>query len=251
MKSQRQKDVLDYILLQGSIRVEELSEKFGVSAMTVRRDLKFLEQGGLIHRVAGKAVAVYGPSKEPSYKLRMYSNPSAKERIAKLAAGLVNDGELIFLDIGSTCLQVAKRLCGRDITVVTNWLPNLVELSKAPLPKVINTAGQLNKEELSFVGELAHETLSMFAFTKAFIGVGGVDSQGISDFRIESVLAKRKVMQLAREVIVIADDTKFGASAPIHIGDYERIQKIVLADVTKVDPNLLQQIERLGIQLVN
>jgi DeoR/GlpR family transcriptional regulator of sugar metabolism len=251
VKSQRQKDVLDYILLRGSIRVEELSEEFGVSAMTVRRDLQFLEQGGLIQRMAGKAVAVYGPSKEPSYKLRMYSNPSAKERIARLAAGLVNDGELIFLDIGSTCLQVAKRLCGRDITVVTNWLPNLVELSKAPLPKVINTAGQLNKEELSFVGELAHETLSMFAFTKAFIGVGGVDSQGISDFRLESVLAKRKVMQLAREVIVVADDTKFGASAPIHVGDYERIQKIVLADVTKVDPNLLQQFERLGIQLVN
>lgn len=251
MKSQRQKDVLDLILLRGSVRVEELAGQFGVSPMTVRRDLNFLEKGGLIHRVAGKAVAEYGPSKEPSYKLRMYSNPSAKERIAKLAAGLVNDGELIFLDIGSTCLQVAKRLCGRDITVVTNWLPNLVELSKAPSPKVINTAGQLNKEELSFVGELAHETLSMFAFTKAFIGVGGIDARGISDFRIESVLAKRKVMQLAREVIVVADDTKFGVSAPIHIGSFERVQKIVTADIAKADPDLVQQIERLGIQFVS
>lgn len=250
MRSQRQKDVLDYILLQGSVRVEELAEKFAVSAMTMRRDLNSLEQGGLIGRTAGKAVATFGVSKEPSYKLRVFSNPAAKERIAKLAAGLVEDGELIFLDIGSTCLQVAKRLCGRDITVVTNWLPNLVELSKAPLPKVINTAGQLNKEELSFVGELAHETLSMFAFTKAFIGVGGVDAQGLSDFRIESVLAKRKVMQLAREIIVVVDDTKFGASAPIYIGGFDRVHKMVVGDVAKVDPSLRQQIESHGIEFV-
>lgn len=250
MKAERQKALLEYILLRKVARIEDLAEQFRVSPMTIRRDLAVLETGGLVRRVSGGVEAVDGAQREPPYKLRMFSNPQEKERIARLAEKLVDDGDLIFLDVGTTCLHLAKLLSHRNVTVVTNWLPAMVELARSHECTIVNTGGQVNKEELSSVGVLTYETVGAFSFRRAFIGVGGVTAEGMSDFRLESVEIKRRVMQLAREVIVLADHSKFGKVAPVKVGAWSGVHKLVLADAARVDSRLLKRISDQGVELI-
>ncbi len=253
MKERRQKEILDYILIKGFTEVKKISTKFRVSEMTVRRDLVNLEKSGLIKRVFGGGVKNTGHQNEPSYKLRLYYNSKEKERIALLADKFIRDTDLIFLDIGSTCLYLAKKIFNRDITVVTNWLPNMIELSKGNKCKIINTGGEIDKKELDSIGIIAYEGISNYNFTKAFIGVGGIDSEGISDFRIEITELKKKVIKCANEVIILADHSKFRKTAPIHITSFKNssIRKIVTADFTQIDPQLVKQINDLGVEIIS
>ncbi|MDD5014687.1 MAG: DeoR/GlpR family DNA-binding transcription regulator [Atribacterota bacterium] len=253
MKDRRQKEILDYILAEEFTEVKKIAVKFQVSEMTVRRDLANLGKSGLIKCVFGGGVERTGDQSEPSYKLRMYDNSKEKERIALLADKLIRDTDLIFLDIGSTCLYLAKKIFNRDITVVTNWLPNMIELSKGNKCKIINTGGEIDKKELDSIGILAYEGISNYNFTKAFIGVGGIDSEGISDFRIEITELKKKVIKCAKEVIILADHSKFIKTAPIHIASFKNssIGKIITSDFTQINPQLVKQINDLGIEIIS
>ncbi len=253
MKEKRQKEILDYILAEKFTEVKKIAVKFQVSEMTIRRDLANLEKSGLIKCVFGGGVKRTGDQSEPSYKLRMYDNSKEKEGIALLADKLIRDTDLIFLDIGSTCLYLAKKIFNRDITVVTNWLPNMIELSKGNKCKIINTGGEIDKKELDSIGILAYEGISNYNFTKAFIGVGGIDSEGISDFRIEITELKKKVIKCAKEVIILADHSKFRKTAPIHITSFKNssIRKIITSDFTQINPQLVKQINDLGIEIIS
>jgi len=232
--------MLNYILSKRMVSVDELSETFRVSPMTIRRDLNQFEKEGLVKRVSGGAVITDDRHKEPSYKVRAFSNPKQKEKIASLVEEIIEDDELIFLDIGSTCLQCAKRIVKKNITVVTNWIPNILELTKYSECEIINTGGIICKEELSSVGVSAFNAVGNFTFSKAILGIGGITEDGISDYRIGSVEIKRRVIERAKEVIVLADHSKFGKKAPIHIASLEKVDKIIAADIDKIPEWLLQ-----------
>lgn len=253
MKERRQKEILDYILAEGFTEVKKIADKFQVSEMTIRRDLINLEKSELVKRVFGGGVKKTDHQNEPSYKLRIYYNSKEKERIALLADKLIRDTDLIFLDIGSTCLYLAKKIINRNITVVTNWLPNMTELSKGEKCKIINTGGVIDKKELDSVGIIAYEGISNYNFTKAFIGVGGIDSEGISDFRIEITELKKKVIKCANEVIILADHSKFGKTAPIHVASFKNssIRKIITSDFTQINPQIVKKINDLGIEIIS
>jgi DeoR/GlpR family transcriptional regulator of sugar metabolism len=253
MKERRQKEILDYILAEEFTEVRKIAVKFQVSEMTVRRDLANLEKSGLIKCVFGGGVEKTGDQSEPSYKLRMYDNSKEKERIALLADKLIRDTDLIFLDIGSTCLYLAKKIINRNITVVTNWLPNMIELSKGNKCNIVNTGGEIDKKELDSIGIIAYKGISNFHFTKAFIGVGGINGEGISDFRIEITEIKKKVIQCANEVIILADHSKFGKIAPINVASFKssNIRKIITADIAQIDSQLIKKISDLGIEIIS
>jgi len=252
MKERRQKDILDYILAEEFTEVKKIAVKFQVSEMTVRRDLANLGKSGLIKCVFGGGVEKTGDQSEPSYKLRMYDNSKEKERIALLADKLLINTEFIFLDIGSTCLYLAKKIINHNITVVTTWLPNMIELSKGNKCKIVNTGGEIDKKELNSVGIIAYEGVSNFHFTKAFIGVGGINDEGISDFRIETIEIKKKIIKCANEVIILADHSKFGKTAPINIASFKssNIRKIITADIAQIDSQLIKKINDLGIEII-
>lgn len=253
MKERRQKEILDYILAEEFTEVKKIAVKFQVSEMTVRRDLANLEKSGLIKCVFGGGVEKTGDQSEPSYKLRMYDNSKEKEGIALLADKLIRDTDLIFLDIGSTCLYLAKKIINRNITVVTNWLPNMIELSKGNKCNIVNTGGEIDKKELNSIGIIAYEGISNFHFTKAFIGVGGINGEGISDFRIEITEIKKKVIKCANEVIILADHSKFGKTAPINVASFKssNIRKIITADIAQIDSQLIKKISDLGIEIIS
>jgi len=194
-----------------------------------------------------------GNQSEPSYKLRMYDNSKEKERIALLADKLIGEKDLIFLDIGSTCLYLAKKIINRDITVVTTWLPNMIELSKGNKCKIINTGGEIDKKELDSIGIITYEGISNFNFTKAFLGVGGVTEEGITDYRMGIVEIKKKVIQCTKEVIIVADHSKFGKTAPIKISTFQNsnINKIITADITKINVKILDGIKKHKIKILS
>lgn len=253
MKERRQKEILDYILTEEFTEVKKIAVKFQVSEMTVRRDLANLEKSGLIKCIFGGGVEKTGDQNEPSYKLRMYDNSKEKEGIALLADKLIRDTDLIFLDAGSTCFYLAKKIFNRDIIVVTNWLPNMIELSKGNKCKIINTGGEIDKKELDSIGSIAYVGISNFNFSKVFLGVGGITEEGITDYRMDIIEIKKKVIQCAKEVIIVADHSKFGKIAPIKISSFQNsnVNKIITSDITKIDVKILDEIKKYKIKILS
>jgi len=253
MKEKRQKEILDYILAEHFTEVKKIADKFKVSEMTVRRDLAKLEKSGLIRLVFGGRVEKTSDQKEPIYKLRMYENIKEKEKIALIADKLIKDMELIFLDVGSTCLYLAKIIFNRDITIVTSWIPNMIELSKGDKCKIINTGGEIDKRELNSINSICYEVISNFNFDKVLIGVGGITEEGITDYRMSTIDIKNKVMQNAKEVIILADHSKFGKIAPIKISSFQKlnVSTVITSDITKIDVNILNEIKKYGIKILS
>ena len=249
VKKRRQEQIFEYVSLENAVSVARLSEIFRVSQMTIRRDLDELEKQGLIVRVPGGAMSGRGGRAEPTYKVRVYLNAHEKKRIAEAAEVLVEDDDLIFLDLGSTCLELASCLGRRHVTVVTNWLPNMIELARGGQCDIFNTGGRICNDELCSIGVTAFNAVSQFRFDKVFIGVGGIDSQGISDFRLESVAIKKQVIECAKETIVLADHSKFGRKAPIWIAPLSVAHKVIVCDCNHVKDQI-QTLESMGIQVI-
>jgi len=255
MKEKRHKEILDIIeqreLFQ--YQIKELSEKFNVSGMTIRRDLHQLEKNGLIKRLFGGKIIRTSNQNEPNYKLRIYEQTKEKERIATIVNNIINDDDIVFLDIGSTCLYVARKIRNRDITIVTNWIPNMIELSKGDYVKIFNTGGEIDKKELNSIGIYAYERLNNFYFNKAIIGVGGIKINGIYDFRMEIVELKKKVLKNSEKVIIVADHTKFNKFAPVLITKFEEhlINKIITSDINKIDQEIIDNIRNFGIEFIS
>lgn len=211
------------------LTVATLSSLFRASEMTVRRDLAQLEAEGRLHRTRGGAEPIRTEEYEPSFNIRARENAREKLAIGKAAANLVKDGEVIIVDIGTTFLQFL-RITGqaRQFTVLTNWLPNVLELAKYPNVHTIVLGGALRKAELSLVGGMTKDALAGFNADKAFIGIGGLTiDKGITDYNMEEVEVKRAMIRTAREVFVLADHSKLERLAPICIAPLNAVHALV------------------------
>lgn len=251
MKKKRRKEILNFILLNQSASVEQLSKEFDVSEMTIRRDLADLSDEGLILRVSGGAIlATNTVEKEPSYKIRAFINAEEKDMIASTAAKLVRRDSLIFLDNGTTCLQLAKKLINMEVTIITNWIPNIEELKKSNAKcNVISIGGNINTELLA-VGVQAYKAIGSYRFSQAFIGVGGITENGISDYKPESVEIKQRVIECANEVIVLADKSKFGKQVLVNIAPLNTIHTLVVDNTKEIPENLLLQVKQNNINML-
>ncbi|GAB4112283.1 MAG: DeoR/GlpR family transcriptional regulator [Candidatus Caldatribacteriota bacterium] len=255
MKEKRQKEILDIIETNENeiINLKKLSAKFNVSEMTIRRDLNELENSGLIKKLFGGQIIRLSSQNEPNYKLRIFEQIKEKEHIANIVKDIISDNDTIFLDIGSTCFYIAQRIKHRNIFVATTWIPNIIELSKGYDIKIFNIGGNIDKKELQSYGTAAYERISNFYFNKAIIGVGGFNSNGIYDFRLEIVELKKKILKCSKEVILVADHTKFGRFAPILICKFEDhlIHKLVTSDINKINKDTIDLIKSHGIELID
>ena len=255
MKEKRQKKILDIIDKKELFKQElkELSTELYVSEMTIRRDIFQLEKNGLIKILFGGQIIRTTRYNEPNYKYRIYEQKKDKEIMAKIASSLIKDGELIFLDLGSSCYYLARELIGRNVNIVTNWIPNILQLAKGVNTKIINVGGTVDKKELYSGGIFAYQTLGNYKFDKAFIGVGSVSINGIYDFRLEIAQIKKRVLECSKENIVLADHTKFFKSAPILINRFDEflIKKIVTSNISKIDKKVIDNIKKYGIEFTS
>lgn len=231
---ERKRYILDRLEQSPKIRVTEISQKFSVSTETVRRDLGVLEDEGFIKRVYGGAVKVVSDQSEPPLLSRQQVMAAEKQEIAKSASELIRDGSTILLDVGTTVLQLAKEIKGRkDITILTNSFLAASALMEG-IEKgcfsgnVILLGGQLDPRQYTMTGKVAEMVLEQFTVDQAFISVGGISLEnGLSDFDFDECMISKKMIEAAKEVIVLADASKLGTDTFCKFGALEDVDIIV------------------------
>lgn len=242
-----------YILKQienlGSVTVTDLADDLGVSGMTIRRDLDELEKDGLVQRVHGGVVSARGRSYEPPYALRVTQAVEAKQAIGVLAATLVADGDSIALDIGSTTIELAKNLTERhNLTILTPSLRIANLFINQPDIRLILPGGIARPGEASLSGDLTRKAFQGLFVDRLFLSVGGINAQfGLTGYNWDEALVKQAMIKSAKEVIVVADATKFGKVAFAHITSFSAIHKLV-TDQMPPKPILLE-LNKAGVNI--
>ena len=247
---ERRQRIFEDIESSGIASVRDLAQRFEVSTITIMRDLQELEQEGLIRRVHGGAISVRGASYEPPFIARESQFSTEKQRIAAKAVDLINEGDSLILDVGTTTLEIARALKGkRNLTVLVTNLRAALELASQPAIQVIVIGGKLRASELSLVRHLAEQTLRTFQVDKAFIGVGGITIEhGLTEFNFEEAGTKRTMIERARQRIVVADHTKFGKVMLTTVASLTVVDKIITG--TEVDGEMVTRLRQMGVEVV-
>ena len=245
LPSERQKQIRHIATESGSLRIPQLARHFGVSEMTIRRDLEILEESGYIERTFGGAILSEQAAFESSYSIRLETNLAAKKAIAKYAAGLIFDGDTVALDSSTTAFALAKELVNRDITVITNSL-DIAQVLRAGKARVILTGGYLRQLTGSFVGPLALKTIQNLRIDHSFISAKGlVIADGLLDSDLDEAEFKRAMIRFAARVTVIIDASKFGKRALAKIAGFELIDLLITdSSLSKKLQNRLNKIEQ-------
>lgn len=231
---ERRATIMRLLDATGRVAVGELSKLTKVSDMTTRRDLEALEHEGLLRRTHGGAVSVTSLSYEPPYVLRKDTNADAKVRIGQRTASLLREGETVILDVGTTAVEVARALRGRqNLTVLTSNLWAAAILADEPGIVLMLTGGKTRNRERSLVGHLATRAFDELVFDVFVMGVAGVHQDfGITDYNVDEAEVKRAAIQASQRRIVIADSSKLGKAAFARICDLRQIDTIVTDDAS-------------------
>jgi DeoR/GlpR family transcriptional regulator of sugar metabolism len=247
IKEERHHRILDRVRQNGRAEVGELSERFGVSEITTRRDLKELEEQGLVRRVHGGVVYPVQLQNEVPVIQRMTERHSYKERIAQATAALVQDNDSVFIGSGSTTALVAKLLKGRKgLSVVTNALTVANELANEKDMNIVILGGMLRATELSMIGHITEQALSEVRVDKVIIGIRAIDLRaGLTNDYLPEVMTDRAILDIGSQVILVADHSKFGKVASAFLAPVERITTVVTDDRT--DAGILETLRRQGI----
>jgi DeoR/GlpR family transcriptional regulator of sugar metabolism len=214
LSEERRNKILEIINHDKIIKIDDITNRFNVSIATARRDLDILQEQLYIKRIYGGATLLTPSGTEPLFFTREMENRAEKIAIGKAAAEMVVEGDTIYLDIGTTTLEVAHNLVKiNNITVITSSLTIMNELANSNVT-VYSLGGKIRPHELSMSGTIALNSLELFFVQKAFIGAAGVTfNEGISDFNYEEAQVRLMAIKRAKQSILVADSTKFGNNA--------------------------------------
>jgi DeoR/GlpR family transcriptional regulator of sugar metabolism len=223
LPAQRRQEILRAVR-GGTAHVADLAESFGVSEMTVRRDLSALARDGKLERVHGGAL--HGG--EPRFSQIEVERFDVKDRLGAAAAALVEDGQTVMIDIGTSTLQMARHLHGRKVTVVTTNLAVLEELLPDPDIELVLPGGTVRRNYRSLVGVVAEDSLRQLKADVAVIGTSAVDLElGVWDTTMVEVPIKRLMIAAADRVVLLADAAKFSMSGVVRVCGPESIDHVV------------------------
>ncbi|VUD67293.1 Glucitol operon repressor [Thalassocella blandensis] len=255
--SERREQIARMLKEKGSVQVLGLTSMFDVSGVTIRKDLRFLENQGIAVRMYGGAILndaslneTSTADSESALDRKQTLHIEEKAHVGKLASSLVNDGDSILLDSGSTTLHLASCLGDKeDITVVTNSLNIVFELLPYKQIEVMLLGGSLRRKSESFFGTSAMSTLRDLHVDKLFLGVDGFHMErGITThFEAEAQL-NRLMCEVASQIIVVTDSSKFGNVCLHKIIEPSGVDKIVTD--SKIPNDYLQGLESMGIDVL-
>ena len=245
---ERKQQILAVLQRVPAVRVADLGRTLQVSVASIRRDLAELERFGLLKRTHGGALSNRFALSEPSLAEKEDRHQAEKAAIAVAAAALVEPGDTIFLDAGTTTRAIAMELRSRrGITVVTNGLNIAWELASSDLELVL-TGGQLRRSVLSQVGPLAEKAIAGLHVDKLFLAANGVDvDKGVTTPNLAEAQTKGAMIQSARYVVLVADHTKFGHVAFGRICSLDQVHAVITDDGAARD--VLAAVERLGVKV--
>lgn len=230
-QEERKKYILERLKISSSVSVAELSEAFGLSEVSVRKLLSGMEQEGTLKRTWGGAVSAYGSLREFSHQENENRQMEEKRAIAREAYGCIGDGEAVFLDSGTTTLELAKLIVAgekRKIVPCTNNIFIAAELAKAGDMRSIIIGGELRTNIYSCVGSLAQQALSGLFFDKGFIsGNHFTLERGFSTPTLGEAQLKRQVLAASKESFLLMDYTKYGDDSMVQIAPPDGIDVLI------------------------
>ncbi|WP_343038825.1 DeoR/GlpR family DNA-binding transcription regulator [Paracoccus aestuariivivens] len=246
----RRRRILEWIQEEGAARVRELASAFQVSEATIRQDLERLENEGFITREHGGAYLNSAPSQVESLMLHHQENMDKKRRIGALAASLVEDGETLILDAGTTTTEVATRLVNRkNLTVITNALNIAIVMGAVPGFEVHMPGGQFKAPTLSLSGDKSVEYFRNIFAGKLFLATAGVAlDAGLTYPSFADLQLKEAMIRAASRVYLVADSTKINKSSFTRLGSLEVVHSFITDDgISDADA---KEFEARGIELL-
>ena len=212
LSEERRRTILEILNREGRVLVLDLAKRFETSQVTIRKDLEALHSHGLIHRTHGGGLpAREGALEDLTLREKEKLRHREKVRIAAAAARLVQEGQVVILDSGTTTTEIARALRSfQKLTIVTNAVNIAAELSGTPVD-VILTGGTLRKNSFSLVGPIAEETLHRLNADVLFLGVDGFDVHyGLSTPNLLEAKVNKVMVEVARRTVAVCDSSKFG-----------------------------------------
>jgi DeoR family transcriptional regulator of aga operon len=246
---ERRRAILETLNRDGRVLVADLARQFETSEVTIRKDLELLHGHGLVHRTHGGALPAHeGALEDPTLREKEKLHRPEKLRIAGAAARLVQEGQVVILDSGTTTTAIARALRGfRNLTIVTNAVNIAAELSGAAA-EVILTGGTLRQNSFSLVGPIAEETLRRLHADILFLGVDGFDVHyGLSTPNLLEAKVNRVMVEVAKRTVAVCDSSKFGRRSLSLIVPPSALQQII------TDKNIpssdLRALKKAGIEV--
>ena len=231
----------------GASTIVALAERLGVSPATVRRDLVRLDEEGLLNRVYGGA-APKADRDEPFTDVATV-RVGEKDTVAERAAALVEDGETVLLDIGTTAHRLARRLRGRNLTVVTSNMAVYEELADDAGIQLVLLGGMLRREYRSLVGFLTEDNLRQMHADRLFLGTSGIRPDGrVMDTTVVEVPVKRAMIAASDRVVLLADSAKFPGTGVATVCGPDALDTVVTD--APVEPRTAGALREAGVTLI-
>ena len=246
---ERRRIILEELQQNKQVDVAQLKNHFDVSEVTLRKDLRYLESKNLLIRSRGGAMVPVKIAEDLSVKKRMVINLELKKQIASKASTLIQDGDIIIIDSGTTLMQIADHLKKiKRLTVITNALDIAFKLSGFSNLKIIVPGGILREKSCSLVGVTAIENMQMFRADKYFVSADGINEEGLFTSNLEEGQIAKLIMSNAKENIVLVDSSKFDRQGIINFAPLAKIHTLVTDG--NIPENYLNSLSSLGIKVI-
>ena len=248
LASERRRLILERVAELQAIEAQALADELEVSVMTIRRDIKRLEQDGFLRQTYGGATVHITKSVELGFNSRALQYAGQKRLIGASAAQMIEPGQTLFLGEGTTTSQFAQFLPPHPhLQVITASLSHASLLGSRNI-RVIVLGGKLHGDELTMTGPIAEATLNRFYADVCILGAAGVDAQvGVTELDYEVASLHRLMMERSRRVLVLADHSKLGFRAPAVVAPASMVTTLVTDDAAP--PEMLAQLQACGMQV--
>lgn len=247
---ERHKLILDKLGKEGYVTVNDLSKEFQVSAVTIRKDLKLLEERKLLFRSHGRAIPSNPYISDHHVEEKEKINTEQKQQIANAAKKTIQVNDTIILASGTSIIEFARQIAEMEkLTVVSASLNTSLILSKNPNIEVIQLGGSVRTNSSSVIGPIGENMLSEFSVTKLFLGVDGIDiDYGLTTTNAMEASLNKVMIKAAQRIIVLADSSKFGRKGFGRICGLEEVDQIITD--SGIDKTIQSRIVELGIDLI-
>lgn len=245
----RRKRIQEIVQQKGVVKVAELSKMFGVSELTIRRDLDILERKDILERTHGGAVYNQRMRIEPLYEQKSRIHRKEKEAIGALTTQIIEDGDTLLINSGSTTREVMKNLKTRKIRIITSNMSALFDISESNV-ELIFIGGYYRKQSNSLVGSLASLSLQQIYGSKSIIGVDGISIKyGLTTpIMEEAEVARQMIERTPGPVIIVADHSKIGVVSNFITAPLDKVDILVTDE--KIDEGYKNDLEKEGIKVL-
>ena len=249
LKSTRQSHIRRLVDEKGQISVTELNHILDVSEATIRRDLEQLDEQGWVRRTHGGALRVEPAPTEPPFKQRKAENSQEKKRIGRLAAGLVREGDTIFLGSGSTVLEMVPYLLDLNgLTVITNSLPVVNQMVRSSAELIV-IGGMFRSSEQSMVGHVAEQAIREFRADHTFMGIPAIDDeQGLTGDFLPEAVTYSAILGIAPNCVIVAEHSKFNRVSSVFLAPVTSSNTVVTDE--KTPTSTVSELSEAGVKVL-